>query len=452
MLYETLSRIQFAFTIGFHILWPALTIGLCLFLFVCEALWLKTKNAAYVSIYKFWVKIFAISFVMGVITGIPMSFQFGTNFARFSEFTSPVIGPLLSIEILTAFFLEAVFIGVMLFGWKKVHPFVHFFATGFVMLGTHNSALWILIVNSWMQTPAGIEIVNGVLNVTSWKEVIFNPSMPYRVSHMIIASYLSTLFVILGTSSALILRGTSTTLAKQTFKLAFGMIVFFAPLQIFVGDLHGLNTFKHQPEKLAAMEGHWETHHGAPFVLFAIPDSKNERNRLEVAIPKAASLIITHSLDGEVKGLKEWPKEERPMVGVVFWSFRVMLAVGFAMFGMVIWGVVLAWKKKLHETKSFLLCSKLMIPSGFIAVMAGWFVTEVGRQPWSVYKMLLIADSHSSIAESSVIFSLSFFVILYFALLFFYIKFAKSIYNEGMVTIEPYEVYHAKFNYPKLVF
>jgi cytochrome d ubiquinol oxidase subunit I len=441
MLYEALSRIQFAFTVGFHILWPSFTIGLCLFLFVCEVFYLKTKNKEYISIYMFWVKIFALSFAMGVVTGIPMSFQFGTNFAKFSQFTAPIIGPLLSVEILTAFFLEAVFIGVMLFGWKKVHPLMHLFATFFVMLGTHNSALWILIVNSWMQTPAGFEIIDGVLNAASWKEVIFNPSMPYRVSHVLLASYISTFFVIFGVSASYLLRNKVNVLAKKTFKLAFCMLVILVPLQILAGDLHGLNTFKYQPEKVAAMEGNWDTHQNAPFLMFAIINSAEERNWFELKIPNAASLILTHKIDGEIKGLKEWPKEERPMVGVVFWSFRVMIAIGFAMLVMVLWGGVLVIRKSLYTSKLYLKIATLTIPFGFIAVLAGWFVTEVGRQPWSVYRILKIADSHSPITTAAVIFTLSFFVILYSSLMYFYIKFVKLTYKKGMLPIEAVEVY-----------
>jgi cytochrome bd ubiquinol oxidase subunit I len=441
MLYEALSRIQFAFTIGFHILWPSLTIGLCLFLFICECLWLKTKDKAYISIYMFWSKIFALSFAMGVVTGIPMSFQFGTNFAKFSQFTAPILGPLLSVEILTAFFLEAVFIGVMLFGWKKVHPLVHPFATGFVMLGTHNSALWILIVNSWMQTPVGYEIIDGIAHATSWREVIFNPSMPYRLSHMLMASYIATLFVVIGVSASYLRRNKTNILARKSFSVAFRILIFLVPLQIIAGDLHGLNTLKYQPAKVAAMEGHWETHKGAPFVLFAIVNANEERNWFELKIPYAASLVLTHKIDGEVKGLKEWSKEDRPMIGLVFWSFRVMLAIGFAMFGLILWGIVLSIRQKLYDSKRYFEMLSFMIPSGFIAILAGWFVTEVGRQPWAVYGLLKISNSHSPINTHVVAFSLAFFVILYFTLLYFYIRFAKFLFKKGMLPVDGVEVY-----------
>lgn len=392
----------------------------------------------------FWSKIFAISFGMGVVTGIPMSFQFGTNFAKFSQFTAPVIGPLLSIEILTAFFLEAVFIGIMLFGWKKVHPLIHLFATLFVVVGTHNSALWILIVNSWMQTPAGVEIVNGVLNVTSWKDVILNPSAPYRVIHMVLASYVSSIFVILGVSASYIKINKDNELAKKAFKMAILILAVLTPTQIIAGDLHGLNTLKHQPVKVAAMEGNWDVSSGTPLILFAIPDSKNETNHLAVKIPKATSLILTHHLDGEVPTLKSWPKEERPMVGVVFWAFRIMVGMGFLMLLMVFVGLFLMYKKKLYSNNAYLKLLQFMIPVGFVAVISGWCVTEVGRQPWAVYGLLKIADSHSPITTSTVAFSLTFFVILYTFLALAYAKFAKLLYKKGITPFDTNNLYKTK--------
>src|SRR5688572_8641115 len=311
-----LSRIQFAFVISFHILFPAFTIGLASWLAFLEGAYLWTRDTHYRDLYFFWLKIFAVSFGMGVVSGIVMSFQFGTNWARFSEATGNIVGPLLSYEVLTAFFLEATFLGVMLFGWTRVSAKVHFVATSMVAFGTLVSTFWIIAANSWMHTPAGYEIVDGVFHPADWWAVIFNPSFPYRLAHMVLAAFLTTAFVIGGVAAWYLLRGVFVPKARRMLKLAVLFVAIAAPAQIFVGDLHGLNVLEHQPAKLAAIEGHWETKRGAPFIVFALPDQEAEANRYELAIPKLGSLILTHSLDGEVPGLDRVPREDRPPVAV----------------------------------------------------------------------------------------------------------------------------------------
>ncbi|MCW5771660.1 MAG: cytochrome ubiquinol oxidase subunit I, partial [Rhodospirillaceae bacterium] len=335
----TLARIQFGFTIAFHILFPTLTIGLGMFLVFIEGLWLKTKNPAWFRLYRLWSKIFALGFGMGVVSGIVLSYQFGTNFSRFSAITGPVLGPLLSYEVLTAFFVEAGFIGVMLFGWKKVGPKLHFLATCLVALGTLNSAFWILVANSWMHTPQGAVLEAGRFVPVDWWAIIFNPSLPYRLAHMVLASLLTVSFVVAGTSAWYLLKSRHQELARRGLSLGLGAAALLAPLQIFAGDLHGLQVREYQPVKLAAMEGIWETQRGAPFTVFGIPDQKGERTRFAIEIPKAGSLILTHRLDGEVKGLKEAKPEDRPPVIWVFFSFRVMVGIGFFLLAVAAWGL-----------------------------------------------------------------------------------------------------------------
>ncbi len=418
---EFLSRIQFAFNVGFHILWPAINIGLALFLLITEAVYLKTKNKEYIAIHKFFSKIFALAFGMGVVTGLPMSFQFGTNFSTFSQAASPIIAPLLGSEILTAFFLEAVFLGVMLFGWERVSPRVHFMATLFVVIGVHNSAFWILVVNSFMHTPAGVELVDGVFKVISWKAVIFNPSFAYRFTHMILASYITAILIVSGVAAFYLFKNRSEkefNFAKKTFSISTLVLTVLVPLQILAGDMHGLNTLKHQPAKVAAMEGNWETKKGIPLVLFAIPSQNEAVNKYEISIPKVSSLILTHHLDGEVKGLKDWAPEDRPNVPIVFFAFRIMVGLGFAYLAFILIAAYLRKKGKLFTTKPFLLLSILLAPTGYIAVLAGWMVTEVGRQPWVIYGVMRTKDAVSpSVTSGVVAWSLSCFVILY-ALLF----------------------------------
>jgi cytochrome bd ubiquinol oxidase subunit I len=414
-----LSRIQFAFAISFHILFPAFTIGLAAWLVVLESLRHITGREVYLRLSVMWTKIFAVSFGMGVVSGIVMSFQFGTNWSRFSDITGNVLGPLINYEVLTAFFLEATFLGIMLFGRNRVPPALHLFATAAVAVGTLISAFWILSANSWMHTPAGAELRDdGIFYVTSWWEVVFNPSFPYRFAHMITAAFLTTAFVVAGVSAWWLLHGRHIHYGRIGLSMALGLIVVLAPLQILLGDLHGLNTLKHQPVKVAAMEGHWERQTGAPLILFAWPDQEAERNRFEIGIPKLGSLILTHSLEGEVMGLKDWEPEDRPYVPIVFWSFRIMVAIGLLMLFVAIASVVLRVTGRLYETRWFLRLCVGCMPIGFIAILAGWFTTEVGRQPWVVYELLRTVDAATpAVTANAVLTSLSALVVVY-ALIF----------------------------------
>lgn len=409
-----LARIQFAFTISFHIVFPAFTIGLASWLAVLEWRWLQTGNNTYRELYKMWIKIFAVCFGMGVVSGVVMSYQFGTNWSVFSDRTGNVIGPLLGYEVLTAFFLEASFLGIMLFGWGRVSKKMHFASTCIVAIGTFISAFWIISANSWMQTPQGFEIgSDGLLYPTSWLEIIFNPSFPYRLTHMLIAAYLTTAFTVGGISAYYLWRDIHVKHAKIMFAMAMIMAVFISPIQLFVGDAHGLNTLEHQPAKVAAMEGIWDTEQGAGLRLFAIPDQKNETNHYEIILPKVASLILTHSLDGEIKGLKEWKAEDRPPVAIVFWSFRIMVAIGMAMILTGIMAVILFFRKRLFTSKWFQYWCMAMTPSGFIALLAGWFVTEVGRQPYVVYGVIRTADGVSPVISEQIALTLLMFIITY---------------------------------------
>ena len=374
-----LARLQFAFTISFHILFPAFTIGLASWLAVVEWRWLKTGNEIYKEVYRMWVKIFAVTFGMGVVSGVVLSYQFGTNWSVFADKVGNVLGPLLGFEVLTAFFLEASFLGIMLFGWNRVSPKMHFTATVVVASGTLVSTFWILAANSWMQTPQGFFTgADGLYYPTSWLAIIFNPSFPFRIIHMVTAAYLTTAFVVGGVGGFYLFRRQFTRHATIMFGMAMLMAVFIAPLQLFFGDLHGLNTFKEQPVKVAAMEGLWETQKGAPLTLFGWPDEQMETTRFAIEIPKLSSLILTHRLDGEVKGLKAWPKEKRPPVASVFWSFRIMVGVGMMMILTGVLAAVLYWKKRLFDSRWFQCWCMLLTPAGFIAVLSGWFVTEIG--------------------------------------------------------------------------
>ncbi len=408
-----LSRIQFAFTISFHIIFPALTIGLASWLAVIGGLYLKTDHPLYREIYKFWVKIFAVTFGMGVVSGLVMSYQFGTNWSVFSDKVGNVIGPLLGYEVLTAFFLEASFLGIMLFGWGRVSRRLHFASTCIVAVGTVISGFWILSASSWMHTPAGFEIREGIFYPTSWLEIIFNPSFPYRFVHMMLATFLSTAFVIGGTSAWYLLKDKYIPHAKIMFAMAMLMAIFVAPMQLFVGDLHGINTLEHQPVKVMAMEGIWETEQGAALNLFGWPDEKAEETKYAIQIPKLASLILTHDLNGELQGLKHWPKEERPPVAIVFWSFRIMIGLGILMILTGIVSVFLFAKKRLFTTDWFLKWCVVMSPSGLIAILAGWFVTEIGRQPYIVYGLLKTKEVASPVSGEIVAISLVSFVLVY---------------------------------------
>ncbi|MBC2769464.1 cytochrome ubiquinol oxidase subunit I [Pusillimonas minor] len=411
-----LARIQFAFTISFHIIFPAITIGLASYLAVLEGCWLKTRNPVYRDLYHFWIKIFSVNFGMGVVSGLVMAYQFGTNWSFFSEFAGSVTGPLLAYEVLTAFFLEAGFLGVMLFGWNRVGPGLHFFSTIMVALGTLMSATWILASNSWMQTPAGFEIVDGRVIPVDWLAVIFNPSFPYRLVHMVIAAFLATALMVSASAAWHMLRGNRSAPVKKMFAMAVALIVLVAPLQAFVGDAHGLNTLQHQPAKLAAIEGHWENKPGesVPLVVFGWPDMQAETNRFAIEIPHLGSLILTHSLDGQIPALKDFPLEDRPYVPIVFWSFRVMVGLGFLMIGLGLWAAWSRWRGQLYASPNLHRFALAMGPAGLVAILAGWFTTEVGRQPWVVYNVMRTADAVSPHGPYEVGLTLLLFIVVYF--------------------------------------
>lgn len=415
-----LSRIQFAANISFHILFPTITIALCWFLVFFRVRFIQTGNAVWMRAYRFWVKIFALTFALGVVSGITMSFQFGTNWPGFMEKVGNIAGPLLGYEVLTAFFLEATFLGIMLFGSKRVSPKVHTFATFMVAFGTTMSAFWILSLNSWMQTPVGFEMRDGVAFPTDWWAIIFNPSFGYRFTHMLLASGLTAAFLIAGLSAYRLLQGDVKSAPKLTLKVALTVAAILTPLQIFVGDLHGLNTFEHQPQKVAAMEGVWETERGAPLLLFAIPDEKERTNHFEIAIPNMASLILTHKADGEIRGLNEFIGEHPP-VKPVFYGFRIMVGVGMLMLAIALLSRFTLWR---HNTLPNWQLKVLiaMTFSGWVATLAGWYVTEIGRQPYIVSGVLSVADAATDIAPTNVALSLTLYLIVYIGLLAAYLR------------------------------
>lgn len=415
-----LSRIQFAANISFHILFPTITIALAWVLLFFKLRYNKTGDDAWLRVYRFWVRIFALTFAVGVVSGITMSFQFGTNWPGFMEKVGNVAGPLLGYEVITAFFLEASFLSIMLFGMGRVSNRVHTIATVLVAIGTSMSAFWILALNSWMQTPQGYEVIDGVVHVTSWMEVIFNPSFPYRLMHMLLASGLTAAFLVIGISAYRILKGDAKSSAKKALNTGIVLAALLIPTQILVGDLHGLNTFEHQPAKVAAMEGIWDTTQGAPFLLFAIPDEEQRTNHFEIEIPYAASLILTHEIDGEIKGLNEF-KGEHPPVPAVFFSFRIMIGLGMLM---LLFSWVAAYKivyKKQHPT--WLLKSAVwMTFSGWVATLAGWYVTEIGRQPYLVQGVLTTREAATTVAPENIAISLTMYVLVYGFLLVAYIR------------------------------
>ncbi len=417
-----LARIQFAFTVSFHFLFPAFTIGLASYLAVLNGLWLRTGRDVYRDLFKYWTKIFALTFAMGVVSGIVMSYQFGTNWSVFSDKAGPVIGPLMAYEVLTAFFLEAGFLGIMLFGMKRVGSKLHFFATLMVAIGTCVSAFWILSVNSWMQTPTGhaIDAVTGQFVPVDWLSVIFNPSFPYRLTHTVTAAYLTTAFIVGGVGAFHLLkarrRGVGASEGVRVmFSMAMWMAALVAPLQIVLGDLHGLNTLKHQPVKVMAMEGHYQSYpEGAPLILFGIPNSAEKRMDYAIEIPKLSSLILKHGWNEPLAGLDTIRESEQPPVGIVFWSFRVMVGLGFAMLLVGLWSLWARWRGKLFNAPVFHGFVLLMSPSGLIAVLAGWITTEVGRQPYTIYGLLRTAESAAPLDAPAVGSSLVAFVVVYF--------------------------------------
>ena len=408
-----LARLQFAFTVTFHIIFPSFTIGLSAYIATVMAMWLKTGNDRYGRLARFWTKIFAVSFGMGVVSGIVLSYEFGTNWSRFSLTVGNVIGPLIGYEVLAAFFLEATFLGVLLFGWNRVPPWLQTMAAMFVAIGTAMSAFWILAANSWMQTPAGHEMRDGIAYPLDWIAVIFNPSFPYRLAHMVTAAYLTTAFVVLAVGARYIIAGKYREEAHTMLRMAIGLIAVLAPLQLFIGDQHGLNTLAHQPLKIAAMEGHWDGSKPGALVLFAWPDEKAETNRFEISIPKGASLILKHDPDALFAGLKSVPPGERPPVPSVFFAFRIMVGIGLLMIAIGWLGVLLWWRGKLFVSRWYLWPISQCWWIGFVAVICGWLVTESGRQPWLVYGLLRTDDAASPVSAASIAATLVLFVIVY---------------------------------------
>ncbi|GLS21209.1 cytochrome ubiquinol oxidase subunit I [Labrys miyagiensis] len=409
-----LSRLQFAWVIGWHILLPAFTVGMASFIALLEGLALATGRQVYVRVATFWIKIFSIAFGMGVVTGIIMPFQFGTNWSRYAEATSNVLSPLFAYEGLTAFFLEAAFLGVLLFGRQLVPRWAHFIAALMVALGTLFSSFWILSANSWMQTPAGYEIIDGRFFPKDWLEVVFNPSFPFRLAHTVVAFYVTTGFVVLGVGAHLTRRSASYAEGRTMLSMALWLLTVLVPLQMFLGDQHGLNTRQYQPAKLAAIEARWDTGRGIPLTLFAIPDEKAGKNLFAIEVPVLGSLILTHELDGEVKGLNDFPADQRPPVAIPFFAFRIMVGCAVVMLCMVLLGGWLRWRERLDDSRFFLILCQFTIPIGFVAVIAGWATTEVGRQPWTVFGLLRTADSVSpSLTGSNVAFSLLSYMLVY---------------------------------------
>ncbi len=431
-----LARLQFAANITFHILFPTISIALGWFLLFFKTRFVATNEQHWMDAYQFWVKIFALTFALGVVSGITMSFQFGTNWPGFMNTVGNVAGPLLAYEVLTAFFLEATFLGIMLFGRGRVSEGVHTLATWLVALGTTASAFWILALNSWMHTPAGFEMINGQAHVTSWFEVIFNPSFPYRMTHMLIASGLTGSFLLAGISAYRWLKNDRSKDVMAALRTGVMVAAVLIPVQIVVGDLHGLNTLKYQPAKLAAMEGIWETQRGVPAVLFAIPDKATQSNLYEIAIPKLASFYLTHDWNGEVKGIKEFG-DQHPPVGPVFWAFRIMVGMGLLMLA-VSWfaSYELKFKNTLSKRTAMILVA--MTFAGWVALVSGWYVTEIGRQPWLVHGVLTTAQAASQVPAANIALSLAMYLTLYAALLSAYVSvvfyLAKKAVDGGLET------------------
>lgn len=409
-----LSRLQFAWLIAWHILMPALTVGLASFIALLEGLYFFSGKEIYFRLSTFWTKIFSVAFGVGVVSGIIMPFQFGTNWSRYSDVTANVLAPLFAYEGLTAFFLEAAFLGVLLFGRKLVPAWAHFFAALMVAFGTLLSSFWILAANSWMQTPAGYQVINGRFFPTDWFAIVFNPSFPYRFAHTVVGFYITTGFVVIAVGAYLIRKRPTSLEARTMMSITLWLLTVLVPLQIFIGDQHGLNTLEHQPAKVAAMEALWETTSGMPLVLFTVPDDAAATNNFTIEIPKLGSLILTHSLDGTVKGLKDFPADQRPPVALPFYAFRAMVGIGLLMLALVVSSWWLRWRGRLFDSPNFLRACLFMGPMGFVAVIAGWTTTEVGRQPWVVYGLLRTADAVSpSLTGWNVLTSLLFYMAVY---------------------------------------
>jgi cytochrome bd ubiquinol oxidase subunit I len=435
-----LARIQFGFTVSFHIIFPTMSIGLASFLAVIEALWLKTKDSLYLQIYKFWLSIFAMSFGIGVVTGIVLSFEFGLGFARFADMAGPAIGPMIALEVLTAFFLEAGFLGIMLFGLHRVGPKLHFFATCTVALGTLISASWILSANSWMQTPAGVAIQDGHLTVLNWRDVIVNPSWPYRLPHMLTAAYLTASFMVAGVGAWYLLRGKHQSFARRTVSLGTAFATVLIAGQVFIGDLVYGTMLKHQPSKMQAAEGFWEkqSESPAPYYWFIIPDQTNQRNRFEMGIPYLGSIWLTHSLHGRVEGLKNTPPDRQPIMGVVFYAFRIMYGLAILMFTMGVVSLWLRFRGRLFSSRWFLWMLVFMTPSGIIATLAGWYVAETGRQPWVIYGILRTVDAISPVPAQALLSTLIAFVCVYAVFISAFLVFTLHIVRRGPAEAPPH--------------
>lgn len=445
-----LSRIQFAFVICFHTIFPVFTIGLASYIALLQGLFFKTQNHAWDRLALFWTKVFAVVFGMGVVSGIVMSFQFGTNWSNFSLAASNFIGPMLSYEVVTAFFLEAAFLGILLFGRGKVPQGMHLLAAMLVALGTFISAFWILSANSWMHTPAGVELIDNRFHVTSWSAAIFNPSFPYRFAHMAMASFITGGFVVAGVSAWFLLRGRDVEANRRALSMCLWLLLFLTPAQAVVGDFHGLNTLEHQPTKVAAMEGHWETATNVPLLLFALPDQAAQDNRFEIGIPNLASIILTHSIDGEIPGISEAAPEEQPPVMLVFWAFRVMVAIGLLMIATAFAGLLLRRKGRIYENRLFLKTLVSMISLPFIAVLAGWVVTESGRAPWLVYGIMTHAQGVTpSLTGWMALATLIGYVLVYAVVFYAGIYYLTRVVRNGMLPEDDRASVNSDANRPK---
>ena len=431
-----LGRLQFAFTIIFHIIFPTFTIGLSAYIATLGVVWVRTGDERYHRLMRFWIKIFAVSFAMGVVSGIVMSYEFGTNWSRFSVAAGNVVGPLLGYEVLTAFFLEATFLGVLLFGFNRVPPWLYVLSAAIVAVGTATSAFWIISANSWMQTPAGYVLKDGVAYPTDWLAAIFNPSFPYRLAHMLNAAYLTTGFVVLAVGARYLLAGRHIEEGRVMLRMAIGLTAILAPLQLLIGDQHGLNTLDHQPIKVAAMEAHWDGSKPGDFHIFAWPDEKAGKNSFEISIPRGASLILTHSPNGLFPGLSSVPASDRPPVKVVFFAFRIMLGLGFFMIAAALYGAFLWWRGTLFTTRWYLRVMAQTWWAGFVAVIAGWIVTESGRQPWIVQGVMRTADAASPVHANSIALTLVLFAIAYAVVFSFGIYYINRLIAKGLDSSE----------------
>jgi cytochrome bd ubiquinol oxidase subunit I len=430
---ELLARIQFAFTVSFHIIFPTMSIGLATFLAIVEGLWLKTKDPLYLQIYRFWLSIFAMGFGIGVVTGIVLSFEFGLGFGKFGQMAGPAIGPMIALEVLTSFFLEAGFLGIMLFGANRVGPKLHFFATCMVALGTLLSASWILSANSWMQTPDGVILENGRIVVTNWLRVIVNPSWPIRLPHMLAAAYITGSFLIAGVGAWYLLRGEHLEFGRRTVFLGTAFATVLIACQVFLGDILYGKMLEHQPSKMQAAEGFWDTksESPAPYYWIIVPDQEKQRNRFALGTPYLGSIRLTHSLDGRVDGLKNTPIDRQPYMGLVFYGFRVMAVIAFLMFGIAVISLWLRIRGRLYTTRWFLRALVIMSPSGIVATLGGWCLAETGRQPWIIWGILKTADAVSPVPAKVLLASSIAFLCVYALFIAAFIVFAMHVIRRG---------------------